>query len=187
MKEIKGNIFDQTDADAICVTTCGVVKSNGELVMGAGIAKQFANRYPLLAKHLGGLVSTYGNQVYGYSKSYGSNVYVTKKEHRPVVFSFPTKHDWKDPSSLKLIEESAEQLVEKANFCDFTKIVLPRPGCGLGQLNWEDVKAVIEPILDDRFYIITPITDQDLEEAFWSPRKVEEIMPKEEENDTGTE
>ena len=40
MKEVKGNIFNYIGiADAICVTTNGIVKKDGSLVMGAGIAK----------------------------------------------------------------------------------------------------------------------------------------------------
>ena len=38
--------------DAICVTTNGVVKRNGELVMGAGVAKQFANKFANIQKFL---------------------------------------------------------------------------------------------------------------------------------------
>lgn len=159
MKEITGNIFDLgnakaldgspidiTDADAICVTTNGIVKANGELVMGAGIALAFAKRFPNLPRYLGECVTEKGNQVYSVLPSL-----FTKS-----VASFPTKHHWKDQSDLKLIHTSAHQLVEKANKWRWQKVILPRPGCGLGGLKWADVKAVIEPILDDRFYIITP-------------------------------
>lgn len=35
-------------------------------------------------------------------------------------------------------------------------ILLPRPGCGNGSLNWErDVRPVLAPVLDDRFSVIT--------------------------------
>jgi hypothetical protein len=35
-------------------------------------------------------------------------------------------------------------------------IYLPRPGCGNGRLNWEDVKKILSPILkSDRFHIVT--------------------------------
>ena len=43
---IKGNIFDYIGkVDAICITTNGTIKSNGELVMGAGVAKEFYDKY----------------------------------------------------------------------------------------------------------------------------------------------
>lgn len=163
MKEIKGNIFEQLDADAICVTTNGIVKANGELVMGAGIAKQFAERFPGLAADAGEMVDNYGNICQILLTHSFSNRELS-------IIAFPTKHHWKDQSDLALIARSAHQLVQIANkevaWDDgldgeliqraWKKIVLPRPGCGLGGLKWEDVKRVIEPILDDRFYIITP-------------------------------
>ncbi len=34
------------------------------------------------------------------------------------------------------------------------KVYLVRPGCGNGQLKWEDVKPLIAPILDDRFIVV---------------------------------
>lgn len=144
MKEITGNIFE-VDADAICVTTNGCVKANGELVMGAGIAKQFADRFPELPWMLGQQVKAYGNEVR-----------MVETDDDFIVLSIPTKEHWKDPSTMALIEKSIRRLVEVVDWHGWQKVVLPRPGCGLGGLKWEDVKAVIEPILDDRFYVITP-------------------------------
>lgn len=146
MKEIVGNIFDIRDADAICVTTNGVVKSNGELVMGAGIAKQFAVRYPGLALRLGYWVRKSGNHVIADVEDYPG----------PQVVTFPTKHHWQDPSDLGLIQQSARELKDLCTTMGWTKVVLPRVGTGLGQLPWTQVKAVLDPILDDRFYVITP-------------------------------
>ena len=150
MKEITGNIFD-VDADAICVTTNGVVKSNGELVMGAGIAKQFAERYPWLPAIFGKLVKERGNVV-SWDKERGGL--------ERFLVSFPTKEDWRDQASLFLIKASAKSLVKLANELQLDKVVLPRPGCGLGGLRWAVVKTVLEPILDDRFYVITPEVKQ---------------------------
>ena len=46
MKIVNQNIFDNLhEFDAICVTTNGVVRPNGRLVMGGGIARMFRNRY----------------------------------------------------------------------------------------------------------------------------------------------
>lgn len=155
MKEITGSIFHQIDADAICVTTNGVVKANGELVMGAGIALIFAKKWPSLPIELGNAVKKNGNIVH---VNRGWTISPNRLETMPSyhIVSFPTKHHWKDKSNLELIRQSAEQLVDLTNKQQWKKVVLPRPGCGLGQLDWETVKAVIEPILDDRFYVIVP-------------------------------
>lgn len=146
MKHITGNIFNIKDADAICVPTNGIVKANGELVMGAGLALQFKNKYLGLAYRLGKKVKKFGNRVNTDWVSYDSRT----------IVSFPTKHDWREPSDLDLIVKSAVELAELAEQKKWTKVVLPRVGTGLGQLPWEQVKAVLEPILDDRFLIITP-------------------------------
>lgn len=148
MQEIKGDIFKQLDADAICVTTNGIVKGNGELVMGKGVALAFKNKFPGLAKELGKTVSLEGNHVsVGYYALHGKSM---------AIVSLPTKHDWQDPSDLKLIERSVEELVRWANSMQWKKVYLPRPGCQNGGLSWErQVKPLIEPMLDDRFYIIT--------------------------------
>lgn len=163
MKEITGNIFE-VDADAICVTTNGVVKNNGELVMGAGIAKQFAERYPGLAKYLGECVKEHGNVpcvCFIRAPRFLTNSQTGESYENPAfegraLVSLPTKWHWTQSSDMSLIIKSLEMLVIEANARNWKKIVLPRPGCGLGGLKWEVVKAVIEPILDDRFYIITP-------------------------------
>ena len=154
MKEIKGDIFT-VEADAICVTTNGVVMRNGELVMGAGIAKEFRDRFPGLAGFLGEKVKDQGNHVY-HSFEY------PRGGKETLVISFPTKNDWRADSNIKLIVRSAVELVEKIKELEqkhpdrsFKTIALPRPGCGFGRLKWEQVKAVLEPILDDRFVIVT--------------------------------
>ncbi len=155
MKEIKGNIFN-VEADAICVTTNGVVKANGELVMGAGIAKAFAERWPSLPLRLGQAVKAHGNVVM-VNKAWEvspQKIHTMPSYH---IISFPTKHHWKDKSDLGLIIRSAKQLVVVADKLNLKQVVLTRPGCGLGGLDWEtQVKPVLEPILDDRFNIITP-------------------------------
>ena len=58
-------------------------------------------------------------------------------------------------ASLEIIETSAYQLVDLANNNPWNTIVLPRPGCGAGELSWEQVEPVVANILDDRFKIIT--------------------------------
>lgn len=152
MNEIRGNILDYIGrADGVCITTNGIVKSNGEAVMGAGVALAFKNRFPQLPKLLGSAITREGNVVRFLDYVQGQH---GSKFTRTI--SFPTKHHWRDKSDIELIKESARQLV---HFCDTvapkaSKIIIPRPGCGNGELNWRDVKEILSPMLDDRFYII---------------------------------
>ena len=130
--------------DAICVTTNGVVKSNGELVMGAGVAKQFANKYQSLPLLLGDKVLSHGNHVY----------FATEIDETAIL-SFPTKHNYRDKSSLELIKRSAKRLVYWANSTGAKTIVIPSPGTGLGGLSKEVVYSALNDILDSRFTIVT--------------------------------
>ena len=135
------------DKNIVCVTTNGIIKKDGTAVMGAGIAKTTNQRFKVSDK-LADNLRTNGNTVC----DLGSYYWRTSKFH---IFAFPTKHDWKDPSNLELIEQSAQQLVNIVNTQGFEHIFLTRPGCGCGGLDWENqVKPLLEPIFDDRFTIV---------------------------------
>lgn len=51
MKEARGNMLDM-DCDALIITTNGFTKTNGEAVMGRGIAKQIADLMPEIPKKI---------------------------------------------------------------------------------------------------------------------------------------
>ena len=149
MKEIKGDIFDYIGiADAICVTTNGIVKKNGELVMGAGIAKAMANKYPDLAKVLGKKVNTTGKNIVFKGIE-------AKDNNGTYVLSFPTKNDYRSKSDLELIRRSAIRLKYLADIHKLNNIIIPYPGIGCGGLKKADVVNLLKDILDDRFTIIT--------------------------------
>lgn len=143
MKEIRGNIWN-TDCDVIAITTNGIVKNNGELVMGKGIALQAKQRYCLLPGILGDFVSNFGN--------IPEIVYCGTGLSRRTLVSLPTKNDWRDKSDIELIKNSLH-IIDYIIHKDKT-IAIPRPGCDNGGLDWEtEVKPVIEPLLDDRFTV----------------------------------
>ena len=149
MKVIKGDIFSYIGkADAICVTTNGIVKKDGSLVMGAGNAKLFSNRYPELAKVL-------GNKI----KSSGKNIVFkgveAKDNQGTYILSFPTKNDYRSKSDLELIRISAIRLKYLADIHKLNNIIIPCPGIGCGGLKKADVINLLKDILDDRFTIIT--------------------------------
>lgn len=156
MKEATGNLWDQR-ADAICITTNGYVTVKGMAVMGAGCALEAVARLGSgIARELGDLISSRGNHAF---------VLLTPRhgwydddfaiEERIEIISFPVKTHWREKADLGLIRQSATEVVEIADLYGFKSVVVPRPGCGNGGLKWENVKPVLEPILDDRFTIIT--------------------------------
>ena len=143
MLEMKINIWDIPDEDGVkAITTNGVVNDRGKLIMGAGIAKQAAIRYPDLSLILGGLVSIHGNIPF-YIAEYN-------------VISYPTKYNWRNTSSLRLIEQSAYLLLKRIEEEELEHVFLPRPGCSLGGKDWEgEVKPLLEPILPDTVTIVS--------------------------------
>jgi len=139
MREIKGDLWDHHGL--IGVTTNGVIKSNGELVMGKGIALQAAQLYPNLPKLLGDAVAIHGNKLL-YVKAYD-------------IVSFPTKNHWRDKSDIDLILQSSIELYTLLKQLSFPDYFMTRPGCGNGGLNWRtEVKPVIELLFPDNVTIV---------------------------------
>lgn len=157
MKEATGDIWkwiEDTSVDAICITTNGTIKKCGDGVMGAGIAKQAAERFPELPKILGDHIKTLGNHV---------NVlqYIANKTDNECrcpgytyLVAFPVKHNWYENADLTLIATSCKELSDMATRAGWDNVVLPRPGCGNGNLSWDAVKLILQNHLDDRFTIV---------------------------------
>ena len=152
MLEATGDLWILAKGSPLCITTNGDINSRGRAVMGRGIALEAAQRFPELPRELAKLIAMYGNHVhplFWHPISGLVNLYF--------LISFPVKDDWREAADPKLILRSAIELVKLADrmLLDFLKIYLPRPGCSNGHLKWEDVKPIIEPLLDDRFVVVT--------------------------------
>lgn len=121
MIEHCGDIWEfRKPEDFICITTCGVINSRGDLVMGRGIALEAKQRYPKLPTILGGAVKFQGMRV---------EIVASLK-----LIAFPTKAHYKEKSSINLILRSTLQLLEKSHNIQ-GRILLPRPGCSNGRLD----------------------------------------------------
>ena len=145
--------FWTIQGDARCITTNGALTSNGDAVMGKGIALQAKQRYSRIEITLGRLIQKYGNHVF--YLGYG-------------LVSFPTKHHWRDyKSDIGLIKISAMELVSLfkgdipiKNKSD-RRILLTRPGCGNGNLNWAEIRPILQTILNsDEFIVINTYDDK---------------------------
>jgi len=142
MKEIEGNLFEQ-NVDAICITTNGIIKRNGEGVMGAGVALEAKRRYSVLPSLLGKSLRKYGN-----------HVAVLKAVSDYSIIAFPVKNHYRDKADIELIRRSCKELVGIADEYEWDTVALVKPGCGAGKLKWEKVKRLCNRYLDDRFFII---------------------------------
>jgi len=140
MREITGDIWDYRGNAVIVITTNGQVAGSGRAVMGRGVAAQAARLFPNLSMTLGTLLAKQGNHVH----DLGDN-----------IASFPVEHTPYENPDPKLIERSARELVELADEKGWTRVVVPRPGCGGGGLSWKEVRPLLEPYFDERFTVIT--------------------------------
>lgn len=135
-------------APAIFITTNGFVKTSGEAVMGRGCAYEAREMFPGIALTLGKSLASKGNSV-----AYLGTWTLYKFDYR--IFSFPVKHNWWEPASLDLIEDSCNRVAKLRDKLCNLKIIIPRPGCGNGKLDWDnEVKPLILSYLDfDNVYI----------------------------------
>lgn len=139
MIEVQQDLWS-VEADVHCVTTNGTVTPTGLNVMGGGCAREAAMRYPDAPLALGGLIREHGNHVYLLA---------------PGLVAFPTKEDVRNPSTVERVSDSVYQLVSLADLYGWQRVALPRPGCGLGGLSWEnDVRDWITRRLDGRFILV---------------------------------
>jgi hypothetical protein len=141
MIEVTGNLWTYP-ADVRVITTNGTVRSDGACVMGRGCALEATRRYP-------GINFTLGQAL----KRHGNHVHVLARTDVGLLVSFPVKHHWREKADLELIRRSAVELVKLTKSGD--RVVLPRPGCGNGHLEWVTVKPILEPLMDNRFHVIT--------------------------------
>lgn len=160
---IKGNIFDYVGkVDAICITTNGAIKSNGELVMGAGVAKEFYDKYNskyqiarILAQKIYRGPKLPNLHIVDSSQNICYRCIEDKDNFGTNVISFPTKNHFQDKGDIELIKQSAKRMVWIADHYGLNKIIIPSPGTGCGQLSKEEVYNELNKILDNRFYIIS--------------------------------
>lgn len=156
MKEFvnDGNLFCRpSNKEAVLVTTNGIVRRDGNAVMGAGIAKYVRDTFYGVDRILGNLLREQGNHVYylGVYPLVGLSTGFFK------LFSFPTKDDWKNDSKPELIRQSCKEIMQLADEHQLEAIYLPCPGCRNGKLNyWRDVRPILEEELDDRFEVNIP-------------------------------
>lgn len=131
----KGDIFKE-EADAI-VNTVNCVG-----VMGRGIALQFKKRFPENFKTYEAACK-HKEVVPGKMFVHETASLIGPK----YVINFPTKRHWRGASRMEDIESGLQDLAAVIADLNIKSIALPPLGCGLGGLDWSEVRARIEDAL----------------------------------------
>lgn len=168
MKTAKGDItLHIGKVPAICITTNGFVKKNKENVMGRGIAKQISSLYPEIPGILGRLIARNGNIVQVIKNINGTDIisFPVKpqysSDHTKAVAHMKNRVSsekipgWAVIADIDIIVRSAKQLNDLIDSEGYSMVLLPRPGCGAGELNWSEVKESIKDILRDNIIVCT--------------------------------
>lgn len=135
IKYKSGDILKE-DAEAIINTV------NCVGVMGRGIALQFKNAYPENYKEY---ETACRNGIVQPGKMH---VYETNQIIFPhYIINFPTKRHWREKSRIEDIQSGLESLKELIKEYNIKTIAIPPLGCGLGGLEWSEVKQRIESTL----------------------------------------
>lgn len=144
IREVKGDILE-SEAPII------VIPVNCKGVMGKGLALQAKQKWPKMFE-------SYKSFCEGACPSYpdglepGGMIGIQQEPNRYVA-CLATKDDWRNPSKLEWVETGLKQLVVFSMQVNLCHIAIPRLGCGLGGLDWCDVKPIVYRVFEN-----TPIT-----------------------------
>lgn len=118
MKEIRGDLFQCNDHLCHCISA--------DLAMSKGIATEFRKRWgrPEGTYHVG-------------------DIAVMKDGDRCIIHMITKNKYWEKPTL-----ESIEACLQRVAILGIQSISMPRIGCGLDRLRWEDVSRIITCTLD---------------------------------------
>ncbi|MBX3381648.1 MAG: macro domain-containing protein [Phycisphaeraceae bacterium] len=141
IEEVRGNLLN-ADAEAL-VNTVNCVG-----VMGKGVALQFKQAYPEMAK-------AYAKACEREEVQPGRMfVWQTGQLKNPhYIINFPTKRHWIGKSSYKDIASGLKALIEDVRRMGIQSIAVPPLGCGNGGLDWNKVR----PMIDEAFAAIPEV------------------------------
>jgi O-acetyl-ADP-ribose deacetylase (regulator of RNase III) len=136
-------MFEYKNGNILAENTEALVNTvNCVGVMGRGIALQFKKAFPENFKAYA--------QACKYKEVKPGEMFVfqTGQVVNPrFIINFPTKRHWRAQSHIEDIEIGLTALKSTIQEYKICSIAIPPLGCGLGGLNWDEVKARIEAVL----------------------------------------
>lgn len=109
-------------------------------VMGKGIAKAFKQREPRM-------FAAY-KRVCDQKLLEPGKLWLWRGSEQWVL-NFPTKRHWRSPSRIEWVEAGLEKFAKTYEAQGVAEIAFPKLGCGNGNLDWADVKPLMERYLSD--------------------------------------
>jgi O-acetyl-ADP-ribose deacetylase (regulator of RNase III) len=144
----RGNLLN-AEVDALINTV------NCDGYMGKGIALQFKQAFPANFKAYEAACKL-GEVVPGRMFIHDNGGLVNPRW----IVNFPTKRHWRNKSRLEDIASGLSALVADVQRLGIRYIAVPPLGCGLGGLNWSDVRPLIEqafaPLTDVAVHLYEP-------------------------------
>ena len=136
----------------IAVTTNGVIKHDGTLVMGAGAAKQAVERIPGIALEAANAIIKWRADNQGKS-DYGF-LMVREPTADTVGFAlFQVKHHWKDKALITMIMHSASDLHTVSQRNKDIQFRINFPGIGNGRLPRDQVESLLNRLPDNVTFV----------------------------------
>lgn len=133
----KGSIFDSGAVALVNPVNC-------EGVCGAGLAKEFAERYPDATASYVRLCKL------GWVEPGRPFIDYEGDDTSIKIIFFPTKDRWREPSQLEWVANGTRWLRGYLGVATWVpSIAVPALGCGLGGLPWPRVRAGLERVLGE--------------------------------------
>ncbi|MEM4217941.1 MAG: macro domain-containing protein [Candidatus Methanomethylicaceae archaeon] len=131
---VHGNIFASNKQTLVNPVNCVGV-------MGAGLAREFRRRFP-------GMYKDYLTMV-ALGKVRPGVPYIYKELLQPWIINFPTKYHFREMAMMEYIERGLCYIIGNYRKWKVTSLAVPALGCGLGGLDWSDVKPVLVAYLSE--------------------------------------
>jgi hypothetical protein len=115
---------------------------SSDFALGKGIAVEFNTRFDMRNK----LISNYYPDLLNYYLSHGFSGRCIQVDR---VFNLVTKLKYWNKPTLQSLEESLYEMKFLIVSQQVKKLAMPRIGCGLDRLNWDEVSNLIQRIFTD--------------------------------------
>ena len=136
--------------------------------MGTGIAKQVKTRYP----------TTYPKDIDHKTQPLFAQWI---EQERRYVYHMVTKPRHFEKPTYESVKTLLQQMMIHAEWSGVKRISLPRIGCGLDQLNWSEVKSLINDVFKRSYVAITVYVTHQQNPTLNSETDLEEVESTREE------